>query len=225
MLRILLVEDDLDLALTLIQYFELEGIVCDHASNGISALNLIKKNVYAVLIFDINLPRMNGLELCKAIREIGVATPVLMLTARNELEDRLNGFNAGSDDYLGKPFEMAELVARIRALSLRRSGQVQLLHCSDLEMNLHTHIVTRAGLALKLSPTAWILLEVLLRASPTPVSREELMNAVWGEDHPDSNSLKVHIFNLRKIIDAPFPEPLLHTIGGSGFSLCRKSGE
>ena len=219
MLKLLLVEDDLDLAQTLIQYLELEGIACDHASNGVAGLNLSRSNHYDLLLLDINLPRMNGLTLCQTLRNEGFDTPVLMLTARSQLEDKLEGFRAGSDDYLVKPFELQELVARIGALSRRRSGESRILRCADLEMNLGERSVRRGGQLLKLSPTGWQLLEQLLRASPAPVSREVLMDAVWGEEHPDSNSLKVHIHNLRKVIDTPFAQPLLHTVNGVGFAL------
>ncbi|KAA1173777.1 response regulator transcription factor [Marinobacter salinexigens] len=219
MLKLLLVEDDLDLAQTLVQYLELEGMICDHASNGIAGLNLINSNSYDVLLLDINMPRLDGLGLCQRLRAQGNDTPILMLTARDQLDDKLEGFRAGTDDYLVKPFEMAELVVRVTALSRRRSGQVQKLTCGGLEMNLSEHSASRDGRTLKLSPTSWRLLECLMRASPAPVSRENLMDAVWGDDHPDSNSLKVHIFNLRKSIDGPFEEPLLHTITGAGFAL------
>jgi len=219
MLKSLLVEDDLDLAQTLVQYLELESIICDHASNGIAGLNLINQNSYDVLLLDINMPRLDGLSLCQRLREQGNDTPILMLTARGQLGDKLEGFSAGTDDYLVKPFEMQELVARGLALASRRSGQVQKLSCDDLQMNLSDRSVSRNGQILKLSPTSWRLLECLMRASPSPVSREALMDAVWGEDHPDSNSLKVHIFNLRKVIDGSFQKPLLRTISGVGFAI------
>lgn len=219
MLKLLLVEDDLDLAQTLVQYLELEDMICDHASNGIAGLNLINSNSYDVLLLDINMPRLDGLGLCQRLRAQGNDTPVIMLTARDQLDNKLEGFRAGTDDYLIKPFEMAELVVRVTALSRRRSGQVKKLVCGDLEMNLSEHSASRDGQTLKLSPTNWRLLECLMRASPAPVSRENLMDAVWGDEHPDSNSLKVHVFNLRKAIDSPFKEPLLHTITGAGFAL------
>ncbi|AHI29704.1 response regulator transcription factor [Marinobacter similis] len=217
MLKLLLAEDDLDLAQTLVQYLELEGFICDHVSNGIAGLNLIKQNSYDVLLLDINMPRLDGFGLCQLIREQGSDIPVLMLTARGQLDDKLLGFNAGADDYLIKPFEMEELLARVRALSHRRSGQVRKLTCGELQMNLSEKSLLRNGQALKLSPTGWRLLECLMRASPSPVTREALMDAVWGDDHPDSNSLKVHMYNLRKAVDGPFSEPLLHTISGVGF--------
>lgn len=219
MLKLLLAEDDLDLAQTLVQYLELEGFICDHVSNGIAGLNLIKQNSYDVLLLDINMPRLDGLGLCQQLRDQGNDTPVLMLTARDQLDDKLQGFRAGTDDYLVKPFDMEELVVRVRALSLRRSGQIQKLFCGNLHMNLSERSVIRGGQTLKLSPTAWRLLECLMRASPFPVTRETLMDAAWGDDHPDSNSLKVHIYNLRKAVDGPFSEPLLHTISGAGFAM------
>ncbi len=142
-----------------------------------------------------------------------------MPTARDQLEDKLNGFNSGTDDYLVKPFALQELVVRLRALARRRSGQMQLLRCSDLEMNLSERTVSRAGRILKLSPTGWRILEALLRASPAVVSRRALEEAVWGDAIPDSDPLKVHLFHLRKAIDAPFPTALLHTVAGHGFVL------
>ncbi len=222
MLTVLLVEDDQDLADTIMEYLELEQITCHSASNGVAGLNLAEQNRYDVLLLDLNLPRLDGLTLCRKLRDQGDDTPVLMLTARDGLDDKLDGFRAGTDDYLVKPFELQELVVRIFALSRRRSGEVKKLSCADLEMNLQTHTVTRRGMPLKLSPTGWKLLEVLLRASPAAVSRQELAEKVWGDDLPDSNSLKVHIFNLRKAVDAPFETSLLHTVAGHGFVLSQQ---
>ncbi len=219
MLNLLLVEDDLDLAQTIIQYLELEQIRCDHASNGLAGLHLLQQQRYDLLLLDLNLPRLDGISLCQRLRANGDDTPVLMLTARDRLDDKLEGFRAGTDDYLVKPFELEELVARSRALARRRSGQVQRLRCADLEMDLTARTVQRAGQPLRLSPTGWRLLEALLRAAPQVVSRQALEAAVWGEEVPDSNSLKVHLFHLRRQIDAPFPTPLLHTVAGHGFVL------
>ncbi|MFC6632750.1 response regulator transcription factor [Microbulbifer taiwanensis] len=219
MLNILLVEDDLDLAQTLVQYLALEEIRCDHASNGVAGLHLMEKHRYEALILDLNLPRLDGLSACQQLRARGDDTPILMLTARDQLEDKVEGFKAGTDDYLLKPFEMEELVVRLRALARRRSGQVQRLCCGDLEMNLSEKNLTRGGRSIGLSPTCWQLLECLMRASPAVVSRQQLEQAVWGESPPDSNSLKVHLFNLRRAIDGPEEPPLLHTVTGQGFVL------
>ena len=129
MTTLLLVEDDFDLAGNIVDYLALEDFDCDHASNGVAALNFLDENEYAVVILDINLPRLDGLSVCEKLREKGNDTPVIMLTARDQLDDKLAGFAKGADDYLVKPFAMAELVARLQALSLRRSGQVKQLRC------------------------------------------------------------------------------------------------
>jgi DNA-binding response OmpR family regulator len=222
MLNVLLVEDDLDLADTVVQYLEIEGICCVHGANGMAGLQLAKEGGYQVLLLDINLPRLDGLSLCEQLRASGDDTPILMLTARDGLDDKLAGFEAGTDDYLVKPFALQELVVRLNALARRRSGQVRKLSCLDLEMNLRDKTVTRNSINVKLSPIGWRLLETLLRASPDVVSRQELEEAVWQDDLPDSNSLKVHIFHLRKAIDVPFSTPLLQTITGHGFALREK---
>ncbi len=222
MLNVLLVEDDLDLADTVVEYLELEGIRCDHGANGMAGLQLAQEGGYQVLLLDLNLPRLDGLSLCEQLRRGGDDTPILMLTARDSLDDKIAGFESGTDDYLVKPFALQELVVRLKALARRRSGQVKKLSCADLEMNLTDKTVSRGGTAIKLSPTGWRLLEVLLRASPEVVSRNDLEEAVWNGDIPDSNSLKVHIFHLRKAIDAPFFSPLLQTVAGHGFAIREK---
>ena len=219
MITALLIEDNLDLANPVIDYLSLEAIQCDHASNGVSGLALATSQPYDVILLDLNLPRLDGLTLCEKLRQAGIDIPVLMLTARDQLKDKIAGFHAGTDDYLVKPFELQELVIRVQALSRRRSGQVQLLQCTDLSMNLSEKTVIRAGKVLKLSPTSWQLLETLLRASPNVVSRQKLEETIWGEEGTDSNSLKVHLFNLRKVVDAPFNSPLIHTVLGHGFAL------
>jgi DNA-binding response OmpR family regulator len=217
MVNVLLVEDDIDLADTVIQFLELDGICCDHASNGIAGLQLAQEGQYQVLILDLNLPRLDGISLCKQLRQGGNDTPVLMLTARDQLEDKLAGFESGTDDYLIKPFALQELVVRILALDQRRSGKIRKLSCADLKMDLDSKTLTREGISLKVTPTGWRLLELLLRASPKVISRRDLEAALWGDEIPDSNSLKVHISNLRKVIDAPFPGALLQTIDRHGF--------
>lgn len=219
MLNVLLVEDDFDLAETVIDYLAIESISCDYASNGVAGLNLLRAMSYDVVLLDLNLPRLDGLNLCRELRSGGNDTPVLMLTARDRLDDKIDGFEAGTDDYLVKPFELRELVVRIHALARRRSGQVQLLSCADLEMNLKEDVVTRAGRNIKLSPIARQILETLLRAAPETVPKQKLIDAVWGDDPPDSNSLKVHMYHLRKAVDDGFDLPLIHTVPGRGFAV------
>lgn len=218
-MQILLVEDDLDLASTLVEYCELNGIICDHAANGVAGLELATHHPYRVLVLDINMPRMNGLELCQALRNQGIDTPVLMLTARDTIDDKVAGFNAGTDDYLVKPFELKELLVRIHALAKRRSGQVQKLTVGSLQMDMQKKTVWRDENQIRLSPTGWILLETLMRAAPAVVSRQELEQAVWGDDPPDSNSLKVHLHKLRQAVDKDFTTSLIETVAGQGFAL------
>ncbi len=219
MLSVLLVEDDIDLAATVVDYLELEDIRCDHAANGVAGLNLLTSHRYDVLILDLNLPRLDGLSLCRQARELGVDVPVIMLTARDTLEDKVSGFEHGADDYLVKPFALEELTVRVKALAKRRSGQVSLLQVENLQLDLQSRAAKRGERGLKLSPTGLKILEVLMRASPQPVSREALLEAVWGDEQPDSNNLKVHIFNLRKAIDTDADIALLHTLAGVGFVL------
>ncbi len=218
-MNILLVEDDIDLAATVVDFFELESTICDHAANGASGLSLIQHNAYDAIILDINMPKMNGLSVCAAMRKEGIDTPVLMLTARDTLEDKLDGFASGTDDYLVKPFELKELLARINALAKRRSGQVEKFHIADLAIDTRLKQAVRNGETLKLSPTGYKILEALARRSPAPVSREKLMQAVWGDNIPDSNSLKVHLYNLRKLVDQDNNKALIQTIGSQGFAL------
>jgi len=215
----LLVEDDLDLAATIIDYLELEDIVCDHAANGIAGLQLINKHNYDVIILDVNMPRMDGLSFCQNIREQGMKIPVLMLTARDTLADKLAGFAAGSDDYLVKPFAMLELVARLQVLAKRPSGQTNKLAVHSLCVDFNRKIAHRGARVLQLSPTGWKILEILLRKSPDVVSRQQIAQAIWGDDAPDSNSLKVHIFKLREQVEGESEQKLIHTLPGQGFAL------
>jgi len=218
-LQLLLVEDDLDLAKAIVDYLALEDIQCDYAANGLSGLRFAEQGRYDAVILDLNLPKMNGLEVCSRLREQGMDVPVLMLTAKDTLDDKLAGFSKGADDYLVKPFAMEELIIRAQVLSRRRSGQVNKLCVFDLEVDLQTQTATRANTPLKLSPIGFKLLETLMRASPNTVSREKLMQSVWGDEQPDSNSLKVHIFNLRKVVDNSFETKLVQTVAGRGFAL------
>jgi DNA-binding response OmpR family regulator len=177
-------------------------------------------NDYQAILLDINLPRMNGLEVCEVLRNRGVDVPVLMLTARDSLADKLAGFDAGTDDYLVKPFELSELTARVKALAKRRSLLAQQLEVGPLLMDLSLKTACRHGQILSLTPTCWTLLEILMRESPNVVSREKLQNAIWkGSDLPDSNVLKVHLYKLRQQVDKPFSTKLIHTVAAHGFAI------
>jgi len=215
-LNVLVVEDEQDLANGIMDYLQLENIDSDYAANGQVGLNLASQNPFDVILLDINLPLMNGLQVCEALRAEGVDIPVLMLTARDTVDDKLAGFQAGTDDYLVKPFDMQEMVARVRSLAKRRSAQAKKLKLADLEVDLLAKTAKRQGQQLELTPTGWKLLEVLMRASPDVVSKEVLEQSVWGEDLPDTNALKVHLFRLRNKVDKPFVVPLIHTIPNHG---------
>ncbi len=218
-LSVLLVEDDFDMAETIVQFLELDGFVADHAASGEAGLKLATENQYDVLILDVMLPRMDGLDLCGLLREKGQDTPVLMLTARDTLDDKLAGFQAGTDDYLVKPFEMAELVVRIRVLAKRRSGQIRKLVVGDLSMDLDRREACRGVTRLRLTPTCWKLLEVLMRQSPKMVSRKQLEEALWGDTPPESNSLKVHMHKLRQQVDGGDSFSMVQTVPGHGFMI------
>lgn len=215
----LLVEDSLSLAKTVVEYLALENIDCDYAANGAAGLQLALRNPYQAILLDVNLPRMNGLEVCEALRRRGLDVPVLMLTARDTLTDKLAGFDAGTDDYLVKPFQMAELAARIKALADRRSAQAKLLRVGDLELDLSTRTATRAGRRLSLTPTGWTVLEVLMRNAPSIVSRTALAQALWGDDQPETDALKVHLYRLRQQVDKPFPFSMIRTLANHGVAI------
>lgn len=219
MMNVLLVEDDIDLAATIVDYLEIESIECDHASNGLMGLSLIESNHYQMIILDINMPKMDGLTLCNTLRERGLDMPILMLTARDSLENKLQGFAAGSDDYLVKPFDMKELVARVQVLAKRRSGEVKRLVLGELIVDLTQHTALIRNTPLKLSPIAFKILEALVRVSPQTMSRQQIMQTVWGDEQPDSNSLKVHIYHLRKLLETATVSIKLETVLGNGFAI------
>jgi DNA-binding response OmpR family regulator len=213
----LLVEDNVQLATTVVDYLALSGIHCDFVANGKAGLALALENSYHAILLDINLPKMNGLEVCLGLREQGVETPILMLTAKDTLADKLAGFDAGTDDYLVKPFQMAELLARIKALANRKSSQTKRLVLDGLVLDITQKAVTRDGVKLDITPTGWIILETLMRFSPNIVSRAALEYAIWQDNVPDSDLLKVHLYRLRQHVDKPFDTTLIHTIPNHGF--------
>ena len=216
---ILLVEDNRDLAASVLDYLELQEFDCDYAERGDHALQLSKENTYDAMILDIMMPGMDGLSLCKTLREHGNNAPVIMLTARDTLDDKLLGFEAGADDYLVKPFDLPELAARLRAITKRKISSSSKLQVADLEVNLDDHIVTRAGKTIDLSPACWKLLVALIQASPKVMSRFELESVLWKDSPPDSEALKSHMYTLRKLVDKPFDRALIHTLRGVGIAL------
>lgn len=215
-ISILLIEDDRDLAEAISDYMELDGFEFDFAYNGVSGLSLALKNQYDIILTDINMPKMDGIDLCKSLRDKGISTPVLMLTARDTLDDKVIGFNAGTDDYLVKPFAMEELKARLLALIRRSQGTIATLKVGDLCLDLDKHQAIRAGHLVKLPPVCWKMLVCLMRSSPNVVSKSKLEEEVWGDELTSADSFKVHLFKLRQAIDAPFNNKLIHTVHGVG---------
>lgn len=220
-MKILVIEDNKDILVNIVDYLSIKGYDVDCAQNGIIGFNLATENIYDLIVLDIMLPGMDGLELCKRLRaDPRKSTPVIMLTARDTIDDRVAGFKTGADDYLIKPFALVELVARIEAVIRRSQGNSQyLLQVDDLVYNLDSCVVQRAGVTLKLTPLALKLLEVLMQRSPNVVRREVLEQQVWGDEIPDTDILRSHIHQLRQIIDKPFAKPLLHTVPKLGYKL------
>lgn len=220
-MRLLVVEDNRDILANLADYLALKGYEVDCAQDGLTGLHLAATQHYDLIVLDIMLPGMDGYALCQRLREGERRdTPVIMLTARDALDDRLNGFRAGADDYLTKPFALPELAARIEAVLKRsRAGGRRLLKVADLAYDLDTLEVSRDGQPLRIGPIGLKLLAVLMQKSPAVATREALDAALWGDAPPDSDSLRSHIHTLRQQIDKPFPRPLLHTVHGVGFRL------
>ena len=219
---VLLVEDHRDIAESIVDFLEPRGFTVDYAADGLGGLHLAVTQNYDVIVLDVGLPGADGLVVCRKLREEARRdTPILMLTARDTLEDKITGLEAGADDYLVKPFEIRELEARIRTLVRRHRGATALetYRVGDLSVDLATLQVTRAGHALVVTPIGFRLLTALMRASPRVVSRAELEREVWGELPPDSDALRSHLYNLRKIVDRPFDRPLLHTVSARGYRL------
>jgi len=220
-MRVLIIEDNPDIAANLGDYLDDHGHTVDFAGDGITGLHLAVVNDFDAIVLDLALPGMDGLEVCRKLRsEAGKDTPVLMLTARDRLEDKLAGFDTGADDYLVKPFELQEVEARLKVLAGRgRRRSRRELKVGDLVYNLDTLNVNRGGQDIYLNPIGLKLLHCLMEASPNVVSRSELEMEVWGEEMPDSDSLRVHIHSLRSVIDKPFGSHLIQTRHGIGYRL------
>lgn len=227
-LSLLLVEDHRELAQTVLEYLEEAGATVDYASNPSLARELMRGHHYDLMLLDIMLPGEDGYSLCNHLREeLMKETPVIFLTARDQLDDKLEGFARGGDDYIVKPFALPELAARIQALIRRQRHEVapHVLKVADLELDPSRQEVRRAGERLRLSPTAFRILRILMRESPRLVSREQLEQELWGDLVPDSDALRSHLYNLRKVVDKPFEKKLLETMPGTGFFIRESPAE
>jgi DNA-binding response OmpR family regulator len=220
-MNILLIEDNRDLALNMFDYFEAKGHTLDLAGDGISGLHLAASNQYDVIILDLMLPGIDGLTICRRLREAGKHVPVLMLTARDSLDDKIAGLEAGADDYVVKPFALREVEARLRALVRRaqvREGP-SMLQVGDLSFDPATLKVMRGERAIELPPIPLRILEMLMKHSPRVLPREELERGIWGDSPPDSDALRAHLHILRSAIDKLSVRPLVKTLRGIGYQI------
>jgi DNA-binding response OmpR family regulator len=220
--RILIIEDDADIASNVYDYLEARGNTVDHTADGVTGLHMAVTREYDAIVLDVALPGMSGFDVCRKLREDARRdTPVLMLTARDTLEDKLSGFERGADDYVIKPFALREIEARLRALTVRHQGRVgqRLLKTGDLTFDPSTLSITRSGHAVKLPPKCVRLLEVMMQRPGHVFSRTELESAVWGESLESSETLRTHMHLLRKALAlADRPDPI-ETVQGFGYRL------
>ncbi len=221
-MRILLVEDDDKIASFIIKGLKAEGFAVDHAADGENGLHMALTEPYDAAVIDIMLPRMNGLKLVKSMRREKLNTPVIILSAKGEVDDRVKGLQIGADDYLAKPFAFSELLARLQAL-IRRSSDVAeptKLTVADISMNLISREVVRAGKKIELQPLEFSLLEYLMRHAGRVVSKTMIMEHVWDYYFdPQTNVVESRIYKLREKIDKEFPTKLIHTLRGVGYVL------
>lgn len=220
--KILIIEDDSQIARFIELELKHEGYQVDKIDNGYDGLNKIRGNDYDLLLLDLMLPGIDGIEICNKIRDFS-DLPIIMLTAKSELEDKVKGLDTGADDYLTKPFEIEELLARIRALLRRKQGDVEsanILEIDDLEVNLDAHTVQRKNKKIELTKKEYDLLVYLIENEGIVVSRDKLLNNVWGYDYTgETNIVDVYIRYLRSKIDDPFDEKLVQTVRGVGYVL------
>ncbi|MCW5601543.1 response regulator transcription factor [Nitrosomonas sp.] len=226
-MNVLIIEDTKDIAASIYDYLESLGYTIDAAGDGVTGLHLAVTNDYDVVILDLGLPGIDGIDLCRRLRQDALRfIPVLMLTARDSLANKLDGFNAGADDYLTKPFDLKELAARVKVLSERVSRMpTAKLQVGDLTLDVGTHEVTRAGRAINLNPTLFRLMLYFMQNPHRVIKREEIEYAIWQDDPPDSDALRTHLSYLRQAIDKPFDRPLLHTVRGFGYKLTDRHAE
>jgi two-component system, OmpR family, response regulator len=221
-MRVLLVEDEQRLVRLMKRVLEDERYVVDAAFDGEEGIEKAGLGAYDLIVLDVMLPRRNGVEVCRWLRNQKIATPILMLTARDQLEDKVAGLDAGADDYLTKPFAFEELLARLRALGRRAPATPQepMLRVGDLVMDLHRHEVERNGQPILLTMREFTLLEYLMRHPGQALSRAQITNHVWPYDSDAvSNIVDIYIHYLRDKVDRGFKSPLIHTIRGVGYSI------
>ena len=221
-MRVLIIEDDRKISSFIADGLKQAGFAADRAFDGESGLAAALAAPYSAVVLDLMLPRLDGFAVVERLRAAGAATPVIMLSARNSVDDRVRGLRSGGDDYLTKPFSFSELLARVEALIRRSSRQTEnaSLECGSVRMDLLTREVRREGRKLDLQPKEFALLEYLLRNSGRPVSKTMILENIWGYDFdPQTNVVDVLVCRLRDKLDKPFKDGLLQTIRGVGYVL------
>ena len=220
-MKILLVEDHQEIAGVIFDFFELKGFQLDYARDGKQGFELACQNHYDVIILDIMLPHLDGLSACKKLRAHGVDTPVLMLTARDNNNDIIDGFEHGADDYLVKPFDLNILAARLSALHKRNTGEIakKSLTFSKLTLDFTNRTLARNECEFQLNQTLFTIMKTLMLRAPEIATREEILNQVWQDDVPEEDLLRHHIYQLRSQIDKPFKHSYIRTIPKVGYQL------
>jgi len=219
-MRILLVEDERRVASIVCRALRENAYTVDLAENGERALELVREVSYDSILLDVRLPGLSGIQVCRNLRVARIDTPILMLTARTLVEQRVEGLDAGADDYLTKPFAIAELLARVRALVRRLNGRGRLLRYADIEMDRHQRRVTRAGRAVALTAKEFALLEFLLSRAPDPVSRNDIIEHVWDiHFDTETNLVEVYVNRLRQKISSGGDSKIIQTVHGIGYRL------
>ncbi len=219
-MRLLLIEDDDGIAEVVRAGLEEARFIVDRTDNGETGLRMARKGGYALIILDVMLPRLDGLAVCRALRAERVVTPILMVTARDAVPDRVRGFELGADDYLPKPFDFSELLARVRALVRRdRIHKGRVIRIADLEIDTDLRVVTRGGDPIHLTPREYRLLEALAANEGRVLTREVIQERIWMDEEAASNTVDVHINFLRKKIDAGHDQRLIHTVHRVGYVL------
>ncbi len=219
-IRILLVDDNRDILSNVRDYLSLKDWIVETETTGPGALERTERDAFDLVILDVGLPGLDGMSVCRMMRSRGLRMPILMLTARDSIDDRVEGLSNGADDYIVKPFSLRELAARVEAHLRRAFGESsESLRVESLVMNLRTLQVARGGKDIRLNPTCMKLLKELMLRSPGIVSRERLEQVLWGGEAPESDSLRSNLYLLRQAVDKPFDRPLIHTYPGLGWAI------
>jgi DNA-binding response OmpR family regulator len=218
-MRVLLVEDQQDIAANIWDFLERRGYVVDHCADGASGLARAMGGGFDAIVLDLGLPRLDGLDLCRALRQAGHGVPVLMLTARDTLDDKVRGFAEGADDYMVKPFALRELEARLRALQRNRRMHPERLTFGDLAYEPQALAATRAGQRILLTRMQGALLEALMADAPNVCRHARLLQCLWPEGEGDSAALHTLVYELRALVDRPFATPLIGSVRGVGYRL------